>query len=81
MSLRLAASPALYARGLFDSWRARLEEADKENHKRGQDIEVGQTRDGDGGLVSARLVLRDRVSGQRFAVVIDGGVLGLELLP
>lgn len=78
MSVRLGAAPVAYAKGLFDAWRSRLEEGFGRCHIRGEDIEVGQTRDGEGGLVSARLILRDRTTGQRYALYVAGGVLGIE---
>lgn len=80
MSPRLAAAPASYAKAVFDGWRARFEEAIARSHAKGEDIEVGQTRDGAGGIVSCRVILRDRVSGARYALVIDAGTLSIEAL-
>ncbi|AUQ64431.1 hypothetical protein [Phaeobacter inhibens] len=47
-----------------------IEQADRDNHKRGKDIEVG----------AARLILTDTVTEQRYALRIASGVLGIEPL-
>lgn len=80
MNLRLAGAPVTYDKAAFDAWRMRLEEVVGRCHLRGQDIEVGQTRDGSGAIVSSRIIQRDRVTGARYAIVIDSGVLSLELV-
>lgn len=81
MKLFLALSPAEYAKGVFDAWRARLEDAFARVHVKGEDIEVGQTRDGTGALVSARLILRDEATGLRYKVRVSGGVLSIVAIP
>lgn len=81
MIIKLGAAGPAYVKALFDAWRARIEDAFSRCHVKGEDIDVGQTKDGDNNLVSVRLILRDRVTGTRYAVVIDSGVLDIELIP
>jgi len=69
--VRLARAPAAYASAAFDQILASLEAAFKGVHKRGEDVE----------LAAGRLILTDRVTGDRYQVVIDSGVLDVEAMP
>lgn len=81
MIVRLAAAPAEYVKAVFDTWRARLEEVLARCHVKGEDIEVGQSRDSTNNIVSSRLIVRDEDTGARYKIRVKSGVLGIELIP
>jgi hypothetical protein len=71
MRLILGGAPLAYAKSMFDQWKAALEKSDKENFKRGEDVDIA----------SSRLILKDRTTGARYIVFVDSGVLDIELVP
>ena len=71
MSLRLGGAPEDYSQADQQRMRADLNAADRLNHKRGEDVEIGK----------GRLILTDRVTGARYQLVSDSGVLSLEAMP
>lgn len=64
--MRLAPAPPGYGRGDLDRTRRQIEQADAQNLKKGQDIEVGSSR-----------VILTSPNGTRYALTVDNaGVLG-----
>lgn len=47
-----------------------IEQADSQNHKRNQDVEIGE----------GRLILTDTVTGTRYSVRVTSGTLGITAL-
>lgn len=66
----LPSPPAAYDRADQAQLRDALRRADSDNLKRGRDLALG----------SARLILTDAVTGERYVVTVSGGVLGVEAL-
>jgi len=64
-------SPAtVYDRADQAQLRDALRRADADNLKRGRDVSLGE----------ARLILTDGVTGDRYALTVMGGVLGVALV-
>lgn len=70
-TLKLSAAPSQYDRGDQATMRGALERADQQNHKRGQDIEVGN---------GCRLIFTDTATKARYALTVASGVLTLTAL-
>jgi hypothetical protein len=66
----LPSPPVGYDRADQAQMRDAVRRADNENHKRGRDLELG----------SARLILTDAATGERYVLSVAGGVLDLDLL-
>ena len=71
MSIELPQAPEAYDRDNEGQARNRMAEALDATFKRGEDVnlEAGE-----------RLILKDRVTADTYAVVVDSGVLSLELV-
>ena len=68
--MRLASAPNTYDRTDQDRARSAMNEADRRNLKRGEDIEMGV----------GRLVMTDEVTGDRYVVSVVSGALVLTAL-
>jgi hypothetical protein len=64
--------PDKYDRAEQMKVRAQIDRLDKQNRKRGQDVEIA------GG---ERLILPDTVTGDRYSLTIASGAIVLSLLP
>lgn len=65
--MNLSGAPKAYDRADQTRVRADIKKADDQNHKRGQDLELG----------GARLIFTDRATGERSAYELVSGVLTL----
>ena len=69
--MTLPNAPLQYLAGVFSLWKAALEQADLDNHKKLRDIEVGK---------GCRLILVDTVTGTRYAATVASGAWVLTAL-